>query len=219
MLTDPTEIEIISKARQKNVRDHRRSRQHFTNIFEDFFFDLPMQGTRLLDLGPGQFDFGVLARDRGAEVVSIDNDPAVVQLGNYKGFRCVEGKIQHIAQQDLGGDFDGLFCKFSINAFWHWDNRDEHAALVEAIVRHLKPGGWSWIAPWNGAPKKGELTVDDKRAVLALQADLFRQFGFSGYNLDERLAKKYGVTGAVENHALFLRGLPIPDRLRSCMRL
>ena len=63
MLTDPTEIKIISKARQKNVRSHRRSRQHFTNIFEDFFLDLPMQGARLLDLGPGHF------RSRGSTTV------------------------------------------------------------------------------------------------------------------------------------------------------
>ena len=83
----------------------------------------------------------------------------------------------------------------------------------------LKPDGWSWIVPWSGAPKKAELTAQDKRSVLALQADLFRQFGFSGYDLDENLAKRYGVTGAVENNALFLRGLPIPDALRSCTRL
>ena len=36
MLTDPTEIEIISAARQKNVRDPLRSRAHFDNIFADF---------------------------------------------------------------------------------------------------------------------------------------------------------------------------------------
>jgi len=219
VLTDPVEIEIVSRARQKNVRDPQRSRQHFTNIFSDFLSDLPMRGMRLLDLGPGQFDFGVLARDRGAEVVSIDNDPAVVELGNYKGFRCFEGSIQDIAQLDLGGSFDGVFCKFSINAFWYWDDENGHVALAEAIGRFLKSDGWSWIAPWNGAPKKAELSARKRQDVLSVQADLFRALGFIGFDLNGDMARRYGVTGAVENHALFLRGLRVPDALKSCASL
>lgn len=86
MLTDPREIEIISKARQKNVRDQNRSRQHFLNILEDFLPLKSLKDQLILDLGPGQFDFGVVARERGAEVMAIDNDPAVVELGRYKGF-------------------------------------------------------------------------------------------------------------------------------------
>ena len=34
MLSDPREIEIISRARQKNVRDPGRSREHFRRRLE-----------------------------------------------------------------------------------------------------------------------------------------------------------------------------------------
>jgi len=64
MLTDPEEIRIISIARQKNVRDPNRSREHFHHIFKDFFSKSDFNGLRVLDLGPGQYDFGELARER-----------------------------------------------------------------------------------------------------------------------------------------------------------
>ena len=35
MLTEKKEIEIISRAKQKNVRDPNRSRKHFENIFKN----------------------------------------------------------------------------------------------------------------------------------------------------------------------------------------
>ncbi len=73
MLTDPVEIEIISKARQKNVAGSRRSRVHFNRIFEGFLKRVKFSKTRVIDLGPGQYDFGVLAMERGAEVWAMDN--------------------------------------------------------------------------------------------------------------------------------------------------
>jgi ribosomal protein L11 methylase PrmA len=85
MLTDSIEIEIISKAKQKNVRDPERSRQHFERIYDDFFGSVNYRNKTFLDLGPGQYDFGVLAELRGAKTVGFDNDPAVLELGKHKG--------------------------------------------------------------------------------------------------------------------------------------
>ena len=94
MLTDPEEIRIISKARQKNVQDPHRSRVHFTRIFSDFLENVKFECSILLDLGPGQFDFVVLAKQRGALTYGIDNDPDVIELGQYKGFPVRYGNIK-----------------------------------------------------------------------------------------------------------------------------
>jgi hypothetical protein len=40
MLIDPNEIEIISRASQKNIRNQTRSREHFVQILKDFFPDI-----------------------------------------------------------------------------------------------------------------------------------------------------------------------------------
>ena len=57
MLFDKKEIEIISKARQKNVRDPKRSRYHFERIFDDFFQNVSFENGVYIDLGAGQYDF------------------------------------------------------------------------------------------------------------------------------------------------------------------
>lgn len=210
MLTDPREVEIISKARQKNVRDQKRSRKHFESIFQDFLNPIDLTGHDLLDLGPGQYDFGVLALERGARTVGIDNDPAVIELGRYKGFEAVYGRIQEMTPEAFGRAFDGLFCKFSINCFWYYDDPEAQDALVDRVVGLMKPDAWSWIAPWNGVPKKAELEQDEVDRVLARQIDRFRHHGFRAFDLSTELATRYGITGAVANHALFVRGLNVP---------
>lgn len=219
VLTDPNEREIIGRARQAGVRDPNRSRAHFDNIFSDFLSEVLFKNAELVDLGPGQFDFGVMARERGARrVVGIDNDPAVLELGRHKGFEVREANLRTIDAASPPEAFDGVFCKFSLNVFWHADDADREA-LVDQVAGLVRPGAWSWIAPWNGAPKRVPLTSDELRRGVERQAQAFRAHGYAGYDLTEELAKRYGVTGAVVNRALFVRGLPVPRAVAQCVRL
>jgi|GEM_PF-2002998 len=210
MLTDPDEIAIIAEARQANVRDPNRSRAHFDRIFDDFLAGVGFSDTTVLDLGPGQFDFGVLAADRGATVVAIDKDPAVVALGRHKGFDVVEGRIQTIGGLDWTGRFDGLFCKFSLNAFWFADDLDGLDRFLDDLNDTAKPDAWGWIAPWNGVPKRGDWSPERVTEVLARQADAFTRHGWKALALSDEQAIHYGVNGRVANHALFVRGIQPP---------
>jgi hypothetical protein len=218
MLTDPVEIEIISKARQKNVRDPNRSRAHFDRIFADFLPDELFAGADLIDLGPGQFDFGEMARARGAtRIVGFDTDPAVVELGRHKGFEVVEGRLQQLRAADYPGGFHGVFCKFSINAFWATSLEEVRAHATE-VARLVRPDGWSWIAPWNGV-KEDQRTADEIASYLAAQVACFREHGYDAIELGDELSRYYGVHGAVANHALFTRNLALPERVASCAAL
>jgi hypothetical protein len=207
VLTDPREIEIISRARQKNVRDPGRSREHFERIFADFLGGIAFAGRHFLDLGAGHFDFGVLARARGAEVTGVDNDPAVVELGRYKGFPVAELELRELKAAQLGRRFDGVFCKYSINAFWYPGEAALRAGIRE-LVALMAPGAWGWLAPWNGAPKDADLSL------LGIQADEFQAHGFEAYELTEEQSRFYGVHGATANRALFTRGVAVPGALR-----
>lgn len=218
MLTDPVEIEIISGAKQPGVADPRRSREPFARIFEDFLEGVAFEGARCIDLGAGQHDFGELARKRGAEVVATDNDPAVLELGRHKGFDSREVQLRKLVAAGLDGPYDGVFCKFSINAFWHLQPGAGRAA-VDEIAGLGRPDGWSWIAPWNGVPKKAELSPDATQAVLHDQAAAFRAHGYEAFDLSDELARRFGVSGAVANHALFVRNLPVPPEVAACPSL
>ncbi len=220
MLTDPNEIEIISAAIQPGLRHAHGLRGAVEAIIDEFLNTITFQGARLLDLGPGQFDFCELARQRGAIVHAIDKDPAVVKLGNYKRIPTVHGDLRKLNARTFEFQFDGVFCKFSINALWYRDSmfsRRRHRRFIGQISRLIKPGGWAWIAPWNGT--KIPVREADKQQILGLQAATFKKMGFWAVALSDDASRHYGVCGDTFNRPLFCFNLPRPAHLANCTEL
>jgi hypothetical protein len=204
VLTDRAEIEIISRALQSGMRNPKLSRAPFQRIFDDFLKSVRFRGAEVLDLGPGQWDFGVLARERGAEVWGVDNDPAVLDLGWYKLFNAIEGNLRQPSTFDPVGPFDGLFCKLSINAFWTTAGLEAQRRHVSELLSVAKPDAWIWIAPWNGIPGDFAGSSDD---VLSWQQRAFEEQGCTSRFLSEKEAIYYGVHGTTANRILFTRNL------------
>jgi len=174
MLTDPKEIEIISKARQPNVRDPKRAREPFEHIFADFLSEVDLSDQNVIDLGSGQFDFCELARNLGAsECFAIDNDPAVIELGHHKQFTVSESNLRRIEESPFPKKtFDGVFCKYSFNCFWFQESENEHRAFLDMLTGLSKPDGWAWLAPWNGISK----SIAEQPAVIETIANFQRKF-------------------------------------------
>lgn len=212
MLTDSKEIEIISRALQKNIRNPHRSRIHFLRILEDFFSNIQFEEKIFLDLGPGQYDFGVLARERKASVYGIDHDPSVLELGKYKNFTVKFQNIMNFKASDFPFQFDGLFCKFSINAFWFFNDDEKHVRFINEIGKSIKPGGWAWIGPWNGLLANQDISKKEINHVLSVQSKSFMELGFSQINLTKKLTKYYGLHGNTCNRALFCLNLNKPKK-------
>ena len=206
MLTDPKEIEIISTAKQKNVRDPKRSRAHFENIFEDFLKDAPFEGN-LLDLGPGQYDFCELARLRGGVCTGVDFDSPVIELGKYKGFDVVEMNIQKLVSYKFEKKFIGVFNKFALNAFWFHEDEALHREFIFSLCKLIEPTGWAWIAPWNGVPKKVDFSPSQIEDVLNTQKETFMENGFTIHNLKKEEAIYYGINGNVANNVIITKNL------------
>lgn len=216
MLTDPKAIEIISKAKQKNVSNPNRSRKHFENIFEDFFFDMDFQDLTLMDFGPGHYDFGELSRAKGAIVRCIDKDPAVIELGTYLGYEVYEMDLKKLKASFIAFKHDGVFCKFSLNAFW-FSELERLVDHTHQICNLMKDNAWGWIVPWNGIPKGKSLEVESDldflNNIFSVQLDTFAEYGFQCYQLDREHSVRYGVTGKTFNTPLFLKNLSIPESL------
>jgi len=217
MLIDPVAIEIISKAQQKNVRDPNRNRVPFENILKDFFGLINVENQTIIDLGPGQFDFGVLLKEKGSnvQIIGVDKDPAVIKLGEHLGFTSLNLDFQDLSINNkvLDIEVDGLFCKFSFNAFWNQNAKEVSEMLENHYLRPLKDNGWAWLAPWNGLTGNDVDPLKEKSTLLELQKNVFRQAGFNCFNLSKHFAIKYGVHGTVQNNPLFIRGLQIPSDL------
>ena len=216
MLEDPQAQAIISRARQKNVAAAQRSGRDFDRIFADFFPGRRVpggfSGQRAIDLGPGQFDFARIICACGGACDSIDDDPAVVELGRYLDLPVTRGDLRTFDFRGLAGRYDGLFSKFSLNAYWL-----DGAGLAEriaAIDDMLRPDGWGWVAPWNGRP--GTLADDAlARGLLDAQARAFAGRGWRVIRLEPEQAAWYGLSGRVDNHVIFVRNLAVPGGLQS----
>tara|TARA_B100000674_G_C37695872_1_gene848213 strand:+ start:226 stop:807 length:582 start_codon:yes stop_codon:yes gene_type:complete len=192
------------------VQDPRRSREHFERIFDDFLEGCHLNGQLFLDLGPGQWDFGVLVAKRGGRVVGFDNDPAVLELGKYKGFDAINVDLKDHKYFPKELKFDGLFCKFSINAFWFCTSQLAMSDYVDELLKLAKPNGWVWIAPWNGVPANfisdSQLSSNVQK-ILQWQIEAFESHGCHTKLLSDDESKYYGVHGRTANSLVFTRGI------------
>ena len=125
----------------------------------------------------------------------------------FKGFRVVEGNIRQLSDLVVDGcPFDGVFNKFSLNAFWTRDDAD-HRQLVDAVANLVSSDGWAWIGPWNGVPKTANLELEEISRILSFQRACFEEHGFQTIELTDRLTRRYGIHGAVANNIVFVKNL------------
>ena len=206
MLTNQKEIDIIQAAKQKNVRDPRRSREHFFRIISDFFDGVTLNGS-YADLGPGQYDFGELAREQGGDCMGVDFDPAVIELGQFKGFKTREMNLKKLPSAEWDAPFDGVFNKFALNAYWTGNDMDAQHEMAGAVNAMVKDGGWAWIAPWNGVPKAQDLSQTAIIETVEKQKTAFEAQGFDCVPLTAKQAKHYGVNGNVQNNVVYIKNL------------
>ena len=92
----------------------------------------PRPGEAILDVGCGDGTLTVKIREKGADVVGIDNSLSMVAAAKAKG---LDARLMDAAQLKFSEAFDAAFS----NATLHWVLDKERAA--RAIWFALKPGG------------------------------------------------------------------------------
>lgn len=207
MLTKPEEIECVKSAWESGIADPSRPRDHFERIAICFFHDLNLRGSRILDFGPGHYDFGHCLADSGATVIGYELDPAVIKLGRLKGFQVIEGNVYDVEHLErLRESFDGLFCRGSINSRIFEDTA-AHQAYLKAMISVVKPGGFCWISPCNDPV--GALTSDVHfERIITEQIDFFREENFQIYEEDDDLTNAFGLF-CTAPRLLFTRGFEV----------
>ncbi len=115
----------------------------------------PQPGEGVLDVGCGDGTLTLQIKERGAEVVGIDNSLSMIGAARSKG---LDARLMDAAELKFGEAFDAVFS----NATLHWVLDKERAA--RAIWFALKPGG-RFVGEFGGA---GNL----RRLREALDAEL-----------------------------------------------
>jgi trans-aconitate 2-methyltransferase len=120
----------------------------------------PQAGERVLDVGCGTGQLTAEIARAGAEVLGIDNSPAMIEQahGNFPGLRF---EVADVTGMLYRGEFDAVFS----NAVLHWVR--EADAAVGAIARALKSGG-RFVAEFGGHGNTRALLEAVYRSMEAL---------------------------------------------------
>ncbi len=212
MLVSPAEVELVKTAWEPGIRDPGRGNRHFDWVLRRFLHKRDFAGKRIADLGPGHYDFDVLLRLRGAEMVPLELDPAVIALGRHRGFDPVEFDLKRGGYVERFGPaaFDGVYCNGSIDCHWWGDDDDAHRAYVQDLTRSLKPDAWAFIAPCNTPPG---LTIEQARGdaharhVIAVQIKAFKDCGYKVLYMHKRQREFYGISTDQLPFVVFTRNL------------
>jgi SAM-dependent methyltransferase len=108
----------------------------------------PLRGKRVVDLGCGPGFYTRALRERGAEVVPVDNDVGELELAGEPPAGFVLADATALPIED--GSVDGVLCSNML------EHTPDPKAVVGEIARVLRPGGWgyvswtNWYSPWGG---------------------------------------------------------------------
>jgi trans-aconitate 2-methyltransferase len=102
----------------------------------------PKPGERILDLGCGTGHLTAQIADRGADVLGIDSDEAMIEQAR-RGYPKIRFERQDARDFHFSEPFDAVFS----NAVLHWIREPERA--IACVRRALKAGG-RFVAEFGG---------------------------------------------------------------------
>jgi hypothetical protein len=206
MLQTAEEIALLACAQEPGIRDPRRSEYGIDNIITDFLGCVSLRGQRVLELGPGHFEFCEAVRRRGGTAEALELDPVVAELGRRRGFRVWPGNLVDLPQLGLDGPYEGLFCKGSSNPFWFHGREDALREYIAEMVRLVRANGWLWVVacPYSD----GHLSDREHTDWLAVESRIYAEFGWSAWSVPNRLiGGYYGVSFTPPSLTVYTRGL------------
>lgn len=176
---------------------------------------------RLLDLGCGNGDFLVFARELGWDVMGLDVDKGAVKATLSKGINAQLGSIESLNKEDM---FDMITLNHVIE---HVYNPVE---LIQECYKHLNPGGKLWLETPNinsiglNIYKKYWRGLEPPRHLILFNVSslskILRDAGFLNIN-----QKTHGLSGlymglkSEKNIADFMLNRPIYNNLLKYPRI
>ena len=210
MLRTADEVELVKDAWEPGIRDPMRRSVHFERIIGRFLHSVKHKGSVVADMGPGHYDFGAALAKRGATVIGLELDPAVIALGRHRGLDVIEFDLRKSDLTTLGKSrWDGIFCNGSINCWWR-RGRAAQDAYVQDVLAALKPKGWAYIAPCNHAPGLNAAQAKhdrDAQEAIAAQHSAFVSHGFRATSLNRLQQGLYGLSTDILPAYVFTRNL------------
>tara|TARA_B100001059_G_scaffold236815_1_gene290818 strand:+ start:16 stop:1089 length:1074 start_codon:yes stop_codon:yes gene_type:complete len=185
---------IIQKMNQSSLtRQNDEYYKSYINIINDFLYDKNLSKSTILELGPGTFDFATIARSYGAEMVVIDKDLAVIELGIFDNFNVIASNLITCNYDLFKKSFDGIFCRASINPFW-FTKLEELEKFIIKLDACVNKDGWALISPYIRHSHRKNYSTEDVNIILAYQKKCFINLGYNFIEEHDNILKtKYNI--------------------------
>lgn len=182
----------------------------------------PRPGQRLLDIGCGNGDFLVNARDAGWDVVGLDPDPKAVAVALQRGLDVRAGCLDLFAAES--SCFDAITLSHVL------EHLHDPTQLIHAVHRLLKPGGVifvdtpniesrgarRWGRNWRGLETPRHLVLFSQAGLV----DMLKAAGFQCIEAKRRTAVRKSIyLGSLRMQLGKSPIDPHPSRLPLLMRM
>jgi trans-aconitate methyltransferase len=167
----------------------------------------PKAGERILDLGCGDGALTEQLAAKGAQVIGVDNSPAMLDAARKRGLQV---ELYSADALPYRHQFDAVFS----NAALHWLSADRQPALLSGVHRALRPGG-RFVAEMGGQGNIAAIRTA-LSAVLAPYGIDTEHAAASFYPSPEayrRLLEGAGFT--IDSIELIPRPTPLPNGLEA----
>ncbi|QQG38992.1 MAG: class I SAM-dependent methyltransferase [Candidatus Woesearchaeota archaeon] len=160
---------------EKKVLQNYQKVEKLVNIFLKH-----LTGKKILDLGAGTGNYGKAMKEKGYDVICIDNSEEMVKKCRQKGLIA---KVMDIEELDFPENtFDGVCASASLIHI----PKANLEKVLKSIKRVLKPGGLFYVGVQTGDGEKfidGVKLVRGKRFIVYYQEE----------ELKEKLLKYFGI--------------------------
>jgi trans-aconitate methyltransferase len=167
----------------------------------------PQAGERILDLGCGDGALTEQLAAKGAQVIGVDNSPAMLDAARKRGLQV---ELYSADALPYRHQFDAVFS----NAALHWLSADRQPALLSGVHRALRPAG-RFVAEMGGQGNIAAIRTA-LSAVLAPYGIDTEHAAASFYPSPEayrRLLEGAGFT--IDSIELIPRPTPLPNGLEA----
>ena len=155
----------------------------------------PTQGQRVLDIGCGNVDFLISAREAGWLVSGLEPDTKAAEVAQQRGLDVTVGTVDTLAGES--NCFDVITLSHVI------EHVHEPKQLLQAVHRLLKPGGMVYIDTpnihslgatlfmknWRGLETPRHLVLFNAASLTGL----LNSTGFTGSNIKRRINVQQGM--------------------------
>jgi SAM-dependent methyltransferase len=160
---------------------------------------------RLLDIGCGNGDFLIRAKDAGWEVTGLDFDPVAAQTAQRRGVEARVGKLEDSPYVEAS--FDVITANQVI------EHAHDPAAFLRSCWHLLKPGGRLWIGTPNldtpAARRFGvhwQMLETPRHLILFTPSSLTYAFTRAGINPPDYRPRGWCIAWIMQDSANISRG-------------